>query len=849
MNNLPIARTLLIGLLLSLALPATAATRAGNVVYAFGDVLAVSGDGRSRALTRGDSFGPGDTVTTRNGRAQLRFTDGGFAALQPNTEYRVEDYHFEGDADGSERSFMNLVRGSVRLVTGLIGRANKKNFRLRTAVATIGIRGTAGKVSHCDANCGERGPGTSLAGYGGVWDLSSGSYNGPVEPGQAKFCDGGGCFDIPGFGQRRDVAAGSEEETDELDESLDENDENVAGRNGEADFQEGVQSDDSGLSCELGGQCGTDLQVALGQIGAGAFREGNFGDTEVFDNAAIVFNNGVPVAGVTIGDGSDGLPVSFLVTDPAALRQALLDFPDAVISAAGLRILDAIPLPTLQALRNNPASVGVGDFGLTDDGRLIKGRWHNGLLLDVEATLNASIVKTELIRLTGFQSEHFIFGPDPGPVPTSGVGAFRFTGGTFSTAVDGSSIGRGVTEGALLFDFLAGTGAVFMTVDHAPRIYQVFGALQLENDRMFFETEAVAITSGGANVYEVGIDGFFATRGANGPQAAGLAYVIETPINIMGVAGFGRVSSVPPIALPLFSQPAALGTYVAFASSYQDGSGFIGSNAFDFVVNGTTFNGSNDVATRSGGFVDSFTSTYHPGLCSPPCEFDANGVGPAPDSGNYAPLGATWARFGPGHDVAYSGLAIPRGSAHVIALEVPTTVAATPALTSGLEGTYSIIKGGTRPTVIFETGGSIDPVERVGNLTTANMTITFDTGAISTNFAGNFPDGVGTGTWSLSGAAPSCPSPGCFVRADAIHAVNLSGTVTSSQISDPGASPTNCGSGCGISGHTHFDLGGVAATAVAGSIQAQTFEPGTPGFAMSGTYLIEGSVGAAVVPP
>ena len=118
---------------------------AGKIVYSYGQVEATSADGAIRPLTRGDVIESGESVRTVNGRTQIRFTDGGFVALQPNTQYRLEDYNFEGTVDGSEKSFFYLVEGSIRLVTGLIGRSNKENFQLTTPVASIGIRGTSGK--------------------------------------------------------------------------------------------------------------------------------------------------------------------------------------------------------------------------------------------------------------------------------------------------------------------------------------------------------------------------------------------------------------------------------------------------------------------------------------------------------------------------------------------------------------------------------------------------------------------------------------------------------------------------------------------------------------------------------
>ena len=76
-------------------------------------------------------------------------------------------------------------------------------------MASIGIRGTSGKCTHTEAG------GTQLAGYGGVWNLTSGAFSGPVEPGQAYSCNGSTCAEIPGFGQRQDTASENQEEQEE----------------------------------------------------------------------------------------------------------------------------------------------------------------------------------------------------------------------------------------------------------------------------------------------------------------------------------------------------------------------------------------------------------------------------------------------------------------------------------------------------------------------------------------------------------------------------------------------------------------------------------------------------------
>jgi hypothetical protein len=127
-----------------------AAAPAAKVVYATGEVSAIDAGGARRAVQRGDFIASGDTVVTADGRTQLKLTDGAFVALDPNTEYVIETYRFDEASPDSGRSVFNLVRGGVRFVTGAIGKVNRKNWRMRTAVATLGIRGTGAYLRYGD---------------------------------------------------------------------------------------------------------------------------------------------------------------------------------------------------------------------------------------------------------------------------------------------------------------------------------------------------------------------------------------------------------------------------------------------------------------------------------------------------------------------------------------------------------------------------------------------------------------------------------------------------------------------------------------------------------------------------
>lgn len=124
------------------------AAGAARVDFALGDVAAVKADGSRRPLARGADVDPGETVDTGNGRTQLRFTDGAMVSLQPQTQFRIDAYSFSGATDGSEKGFFSLLKGAMRTISGAIGKGDTKAYRLDTAVATIGIRGTEFAVAY-----------------------------------------------------------------------------------------------------------------------------------------------------------------------------------------------------------------------------------------------------------------------------------------------------------------------------------------------------------------------------------------------------------------------------------------------------------------------------------------------------------------------------------------------------------------------------------------------------------------------------------------------------------------------------------------------------------------------------
>ncbi len=133
---------------LAAAYPLQAHAAAGIAQFTAGEVNVRQTDGRVTALTKGGDIDSGHAIVTGpNGRAQVKFTDGGLVSLQPNTEFKIANYVDQSDPK-QDRFLVDLLRGSMRAITGLIGKRNRDNYKLTTTTATIGIRGSGFKVGY-----------------------------------------------------------------------------------------------------------------------------------------------------------------------------------------------------------------------------------------------------------------------------------------------------------------------------------------------------------------------------------------------------------------------------------------------------------------------------------------------------------------------------------------------------------------------------------------------------------------------------------------------------------------------------------------------------------------------------
>ncbi len=119
---------------------------AGLVDTARGEVSVLSRDGAPRGVAKGDRVREGETILTGpDGEMLLTTDDSGVLAIRPRSRLTIEAYKVNGNT--ADSVVLNLLRGSLRSITGWISKTSPKNYRVTTNTATIGIRGTDHEVA------------------------------------------------------------------------------------------------------------------------------------------------------------------------------------------------------------------------------------------------------------------------------------------------------------------------------------------------------------------------------------------------------------------------------------------------------------------------------------------------------------------------------------------------------------------------------------------------------------------------------------------------------------------------------------------------------------------------------
>lgn len=509
-------------ILLALVTTNAQANDVGRVIISSGQLQAISQNG-ARDLARNDRIREGETVRTgTKGYAQIRFRDGALMTLRSDSEVRIDEYRYEGKQDGNEKALMSLLKGGFRTITGLIGRTNKRNYSVRTPVATIGIRGTHYGLALCDGGCGNNENGL----YGGVVDGAIVVKN---DTGEHLFTNdqyfhvaqGGskieGLIAPPGMifdgKEQSDTEKASEENEDSSNEdkllagSPDQNelidDSTQSDLENEPPPVEGDELTTAGLVSTLGDRvpAGTGVSVALTQddifgttSANGAFSLADFGnnDTQIYYNTV----SGKPVF-VAALDESNGVQRYYIVNNS-----------------------------TLTHVGNATLSVGGG-------ANVYWGRWDGGYII------NDGVVEKEV---TGTQ--HYIIADNLTTLEQlgtlTGTTTYSSNGSDSVSTSDGSTVST--LDINMTVDFTNQTIASYtLTANTGSTFYDV-EALDVPIEEAYEDsiqlngTTSCTTCSGNSSVLFVGDDA----------GAAITSYTVEETTNGTVLSGASLLESAPP---------------------------------------------------------------------------------------------------------------------------------------------------------------------------------------------------------------------------------------------------------------------------------------------------------------
>lgn len=104
---------------------------------------------KSAPALLGESLEPSDIVRTdKNSKAQITFNDNTVITVGKQSLFSIEEYLYDNSSDS--RAQFNVLSGTIRVMSGKIGKIAPEKFSVKTKTATIGIRGTNFAVNYED---------------------------------------------------------------------------------------------------------------------------------------------------------------------------------------------------------------------------------------------------------------------------------------------------------------------------------------------------------------------------------------------------------------------------------------------------------------------------------------------------------------------------------------------------------------------------------------------------------------------------------------------------------------------------------------------------------------------------
>lgn len=121
---------------------APVATHAGVLKSVRGEVSLLNAKGAARPARAGEQVLPTERIMTgTNAAASLVLRDGTVMVIGPTSQLDLKSFQFDA-VTHKGNLLLSLLQGSMRMLTGLLGKAQPEAVRIDTGSTYVGIRGT-----------------------------------------------------------------------------------------------------------------------------------------------------------------------------------------------------------------------------------------------------------------------------------------------------------------------------------------------------------------------------------------------------------------------------------------------------------------------------------------------------------------------------------------------------------------------------------------------------------------------------------------------------------------------------------------------------------------------------------
>ncbi len=124
--------------------------KVGYVASQHGQPTVKDLNGNTQTLQINSEVYEGDRISTdQKSKVFVAMDDGAEIYLKEDSVVKISEYIITPGFDKNSNSILELLKGGLRKITGLIGDSALSNYQVQTGLATIGIRGTEYVIKLC----------------------------------------------------------------------------------------------------------------------------------------------------------------------------------------------------------------------------------------------------------------------------------------------------------------------------------------------------------------------------------------------------------------------------------------------------------------------------------------------------------------------------------------------------------------------------------------------------------------------------------------------------------------------------------------------------------------------------